>query len=111
MKAIDLDGKKYGNFEIAKKEVFDYTDPVNGEVSKAQGVQILTKDNVRIFFRLSGTGTVGATIRLYIEKYESDSSKFSMSAREYLKDIYVLVDEILGIKEIFGADVKPSAIN
>ena len=55
MKAIDLDGKKYGNFEIAKKEVFDYTDPVNGEVSKAQGVQILTKDNVRIFFRLSGT--------------------------------------------------------
>ena len=99
------------DFEIAKKEVFDYTDPVNGEVSKAQGVQILTKDNVRIFFRLSGTGTVGATIRLYIEKYESDSSKFSMSAREYLKDIYVLVDEILGIKEIFGADVKPSAIN
>jgi uncharacterized protein (AIM24 family) len=63
-----------------------------------------------IMQRLSGTGTVGATIRLYIEKYEKDSSKFQLPAIEYLKDIYILVDEILGIKKIFG-DIKPSAIN
>ena len=110
MKVINIDGMKYGNFEIAKKEVFDYEDPVNGEISKAQGVQIFTTDGIRIFFRLSGTGTVGATIRLYIEKYEKDSSKFQLPAIEYLKDIYILVDEILGIKETFG-DIKPSAIN
>ena len=110
MKTVQIDGKKYGDFVIKNKTVFDYVDPVNGEISKAQGVQILTEDNVRIFFRLSGTGTVGATIRLYIEKYENDSSKFVLSAREYLKNIYALVDEILGIKEMFG-DIKPSAIN
>ena len=111
MKAVNIDGKKYGNFEILKKEVFDYTDPVNNEISKAQGVQIFTRDGIRIFFRLSGTGTVGATLRLYIEKFENDESKFSMSAREYLKDVYVLVDEILEISKTFGEGTKPSAIN
>ena len=111
MKSVNIDGKKYGNFEILKKEVFDYTDPVNNEISKAQGVQIFTRDGIRIFFRLSGTGTVGATLRLYIEKFENDESKFSMSAREYLKDVYVLVDEILEISKTFGEGTKPSAIN
>ncbi len=110
MKIVEINGKKFGNFEIAKKEIFDYVDPVNGEVSKNQGIQIFTTDGVRIFFRLSGTGTVGATMRLYIEKYENDISKFSLSAKEYLKDVYILVDEILGIKDAFG-DIKPSAIN
>ncbi len=63
-----------------------------------------------MFFRLSGTGTVGATIRLYIEKFEDDKSKFSMDTIEYLKDVFGLVDEILEIKQVFG-DIKPSAIN
>lgn len=110
MKTISIDGKMYGKFEIASKEVFDYKDPVTSEVSKAQGVQIFTTDGIRIFFRLSGTGTVGATMRLYIEKYEDNPEKFNLSAKDYLKDVYVLVDEILGISETFGP-IEPSAVN
>ena len=111
MKTSNIDGKHYGNFEILKKEIFNYTDPINGEVSKAQGIHIFTCDNVRIFFRLSGTGTVGATIRVYIEKYETDKSFFNINAKEYLKDIYLLVDNILELKQRFGSDIKPTAIN
>lgn len=110
MLTANIDGKVYGKYEISKKEVFDYVDPVSHEESKAQGVQIFTKDNIRIFFRLSGTGTVGATLRLYIEKFEDDETKFSMSAREYLKDVYNLVSDILELNKRFG-NIEPSAIN
>ena len=60
---------------------------------------------------MSGTGTVGATLRLYIEKFESDSAKFDLLAREYLRDVYTLVSDILDLKGRFGDDIKPSAIN
>ena len=110
MKQVNIDNNKYGNFEIKKKEIFNYIDPVSNEESKNQGIHIFTKDNIRIFFRLSGTGTVGATLRLYIEKYETDKNKFNLSAIEYLKDVYKLVEDILELKQRFG-DIKPTAIN
>ncbi|MDR2098596.1 MAG: alpha-D-glucose phosphate-specific phosphoglucomutase [Rickettsiales bacterium] len=111
IRGADVAGKRYGGFAIKSKEIFDYTDPATGAVSKDQGVEIFTADGVRIFFRLSGTGTVGATLRFYIEKFEGDKSKFGMSGQEYLKDVYVLVEEIFKLKETFGADIRPSAVN
>lgn len=53
-------------------DVFDYTDPVDGSVSKDQGIRFLYAEGSRIIFRLSGTGSEGATIRIYFEKYESE---------------------------------------
>lgn len=106
----DIDGESFGNFTVSKKEIFNYVDPVSGEESKNQGIQIFTTDGTRIFARLSGTGTVGATIRLYIEKFENDKSKFDIPVIDYLADVFKLVDEIFEIKQNFG-DIKPSAIN
>ncbi|KAJ6021902.1 Phosphoglucomutase [Penicillium herquei] len=64
---------------------FSYTD-LDGSVSKNQGLYLKFDDGSRIVVRLSGTGSSGATIRLYIERYESDSSKFGLSAQEYLRE-------------------------
>ena len=110
MMNIDLTNKEYGNFKILTKEIFNYTDPVTGETATNQGIEITTYDKIRIFFRLSGTGTKGATLRFYIEKYETDESKYFLSAKEYLKNIYILVENIFKLKEYFG-DIKPTAIN
>ena len=110
MMNIDLVNKEYGNFKILSKDIFNYTDPVTGDVATNQGIEIMTYDKIRIFFRLSGTGTKGATLRFYIEKYENDKSKYSMLAQEYLKDIYILVENIFKLKEYFG-NIKPTAIN
>jgi phosphoglucomutase len=55
-----------------RADVYDYTDPVDHSVSKNQGIRFVYTDGSRIVFRLSGTGSVGATIRIYFEKYEAD---------------------------------------
>ena len=111
MEGASLVGWVFGGHGIASHETFDYVDPVNGEESRSQGVQITTDTGVRIFFRLSGTGTVGATMRFYIEKHEIDEAKFSMTGQEYLKDVYALVEEIFQLKSRFGDDLKLGAIN
>jgi len=111
MENASLSGRRFGSHTIKTHEVFNYTDPVTGEVSKGQGVQITTDTGVRIFFRLSGTGTVGATLRFYIEKYETDESKFNMAGQEYLKDIYALVEEVFQLKSRFGNDITLGAVN
>uniref|UniRef100_A0A671W646 Phosphoglucomutase 1 n=2 Tax=Sparus aurata TaxID=8175 RepID=A0A671W646_SPAAU len=72
-------GKKFSSgdktYEVAISDNFAYTDPVDGSVSKNQGLRIIFSDGSRIIFRLSGTGSAGATIRLYIDSYEKDPKK------------------------------------
>ena len=58
--------------------MFEYVDPVDGSVSKRQGLRFIFEDNSRIVFRLSGTGVAGATVRLYLEKYEPPSGNLSL---------------------------------
>ncbi len=65
-----LSGKRYGNWVIDKADEFAYTDPVDGSVSERQGIRLFFTDGSRIIFRLSGTGTVGATLRVYFDRYE-----------------------------------------
>ncbi len=105
-----LDGRKYGDVTILHKEVFEYTDPVTGEFVTNQGIQILTDNGVRVFCRLSGTGTVGATVRFYVERFESDKTKFNVPVTEYLQDVFQFVDEVFEFSKNFG-DIRPSAIN
>ena len=59
-------------YEVATADDFSYTDPIDGSVSVKQGVRVIFKDGSRLVFRLSGTGSAGATVRLYIESYEAD---------------------------------------
>lgn len=98
----DLKGKTFGSYEVAYADNFSYTDPVDGSVAANQGIRIGFTDGSRIIFRLSGTGTQGATIRLYVERYESDASKHDQETQAALSDLIQLADEISKLKEITG---------
>ena len=68
--AATLPGKTFGALTVEAADDFAYHDPVDGSDSKNQGVRVMFKGGSRIVYRLSGTGTVGATLRVYIERYE-----------------------------------------
>ncbi|KAI3936208.1 hypothetical protein MKW92_010856 [Papaver armeniacum] len=70
--------------DVAQADEFEYKDPVDGSISKHQGIRYLFADGSRLVFRLSGTGSEGATIRLYIEQYEKDPSKIGRESHEAL---------------------------
>ncbi|MDJ0597935.1 MAG: alpha-D-glucose phosphate-specific phosphoglucomutase [Crocosphaera sp.] len=105
----DMKGKTYGNYEVAYGDDFAYTDPVDGSVSEKQGIRIGFTDGSRIIFRLSGTGTKGATLRVYIESYEPDASKHDVETQEALSPLIELAEEIAQIKQFTGRD-KPTVI-
>ncbi len=71
----ELRGAQFGNLQVKGCDDFSYTDPVDGSVSTGQGVRIMFTDGSRIVFRLSGTGTGGATLRIYLESFEPDVSR------------------------------------
>ena len=104
-----MTGKKFGNYEVEYADDFSYSDPVDHSVSKNQGIRIGFTDGSRIVFRLSGTGTKGATLRLYVENYEPDASKHDMDTQEALKPLIDLAQEIAQIKEYTQRD-EPTVI-
>jgi len=83
-----------------KADVFEYKDPVDGSVSKNQGLRFIFADSSRIIFRLSGTGSVGATIRVYFEKYESDPAHVNKETADALKEIISYGLELSDIKNL-----------
>jgi phosphoglucomutase len=93
-----LQGKRYGDYEVAFSDDFSYTDPVDGSVSEHQGIRIGFTDGSRIVFRLSGTGTEGATLRLYLERYEADPARQSQDAQDALSDLIRIGEEIARIR-------------
>ena len=99
-----MKGKKYGDREVEYADDFSYTDPVDGSVSSKQGIRIGFTDGSRIVFRLSGTGTKGATLRLYLESYEPDPSKHDTDTQEALSDLIALAEEIAQIKKFTDRD-------
>ncbi|MCL2934169.1 MAG: alpha-D-glucose phosphate-specific phosphoglucomutase [Trichodesmium sp. MAG_R03] len=104
-----LPGKQYGQYEVKYADDFSYTDPIDGSVSQKQGVRIGFSDGSRIVFRLSGTGTQGATLRLYVESYEPDATKQDQDTQAALSPLISLADEIAQIKNITGRE-KPTVI-
>ena len=99
-----MKGKTFGSYEVAYADDFSYTDPIDGSVAAKQGIRIGFTDGSRIVFRLSGTGTQGATLRLYVERYEADTSKHTQETQAALADLIQLADEIAKIKELTGRD-------
>src|SRR5439155_19334607 len=67
-----LSGQRFGTFTIARADEFAYADPVDGSVSTGQGIRIELAEAARVVYRLSGTGTEGATLRVYLERFEPD---------------------------------------
>jgi len=97
-------GKTFGSYEVAYADDFTYTDPVDGSVAKQQGIRIGFTDGSRIVYRLSGTGTSGATLRLYVERYEPDANKHGQETQAALSDLIQLADEIAKIQELTGRE-------
>jgi len=93
-----LTGNRYGDYEVAFSDDFSYTDPVDGSISEHQGIRIGFTDGSRMVFRLSGTGTEGATLRLYLERYEPDPERQSLDAQDGLSELIGISEEIARIR-------------
>lgn len=103
-KLATLPGTTYGALKVKAADDFAYNDPVDQSVSKNQGIRILFEGGSRIVIRLSGTGTSGATLRLYVERYEADASRHNIETQEALADLISVADTIAGIKKHTGRD-------
>lgn len=104
-----LKGKTFGALEVTDADDFAYHDPVDGSDSKNQGLRVMFADGARIVYRLSGTGTAGATLRVYIERYEADPAKQFVETQQALSDLVALSREIAEI-ERFTQRRTPSVI-
>jgi phosphoglucomutase len=99
-----LPEQRFGSYTVKSCDDFSYTDPIDGSVSMAQGVRILFTDGSRIVFRLSGTGTDGATLRIYLEAYEPDPSNHHLDAQEALGEMIRIALQLSELKERTGRD-------
>jgi len=104
-----LVGHELAGGKVSYADNFSYTDPVDDSVSSNQGLRIGFEDGSRIIYRLSGTGTVGATLRIYIEKFEADVARQDQDTQQALKPLIDLAAEIAELTERTGRD-KPSVI-
>jgi phosphoglucomutase len=104
-----LTGAKFGRYVVKTCDDFSYTDPIDGSVSTGQGVRILFEDGSRIVFRLSGTGTEGATLRIYLEAFEPDSSQHHLDAQMALAEMIDIALQISELPERTGRN-KPTVI-
>lgn len=98
----DLPGKSYGKRAVRKADDFRYVDPIDGSISEHQGLRILFDDGARIVLRLSGTGTEGATLRLYLETFEADAARHSLDPQAALVDLIETAEQISGLRRQSG---------
>ena len=101
-KLAGLPGTRHGPLTIASADDFAYHDPVDGSESRHQGVRLLFEGGSRVVLRLSGTGTAGATLRVYLERYEPRDGEIERDTAEMLGDIVAATEEIAGIAHHTG---------
>ena len=100
-----LAGTMLDGHRVAIADDFSYLDPVDGSLSRHQGLRIVFADGSRIVYRLSGTGTSGATLRVYIERYEGDAARQGMDTQEALADLIALADRVASIRQRTGREL------
>ena len=93
-----LPGRVFGQRTVSLADDFAYTDPVDGSVSGGQGVRLLFDDGARVIFRLSGTGSEGATLRLYLERYVAESAQQDQPVQLALADLAAVAEQVAGIR-------------
>ncbi|KLI62897.1 alpha-D-glucose phosphate-specific phosphoglucomutase [Aurantiacibacter marinus] len=98
----DLPGRAFGSLTVAEADSFSYTDPVDGSVSENQGIRVLFEGGSRVVFRLSGTGTQGATLRVYLERYEPGDGAIDRETPDMLAEIIIAAESIAGIAQHTG---------
>lgn len=108
-KLAQLPGSSFGVYTITKADDFSYSDPVDNSVSNKQGVRLIFSDGSRIVFRLSGTGTEGATLRVYLEKYQADPAQFAVDTQVALAGLIEIAANVAEIKLYTGMN-NPTVI-
>jgi phosphoglucomutase len=104
-----LPGQAFGEFTVEYADNFSYTDPVDGSVSANQGIRIGFTDGSRIVFRLSGTGTEGATLRVYLECYEADPERQDRETAVVMEPLVAIAREVAEIEARTGRS-EPTVI-
>lgn len=107
---LNLAGKTYFDKTIKSADDFEYQDPVDGSISKGQGIRINFEDGSRVVYRLSGTGTEGATLRVYLEQYTQDRQKLDNSTRSELAQLSAASRDIVKLEHFTGVE-KPTLSN
>lgn len=97
-----LPGREFGPLRVQAGDSFAYVDPVDGSVSRNQGLRVLFEGGSRIVFRLSGTGTEGATLRVYLERYEPAGGRLDEPVPAMLGDLIAAAEAIAGIARHTG---------
>lgn len=105
----NLPGSTHGRYTVEVADDFTYVDPVDGSEAQNQGVRILFTDGSRFVVRLSGTGTLGATLRVYLERYEPDPARHSIDSQTALSDLIEIAESIVQIRSFTGR-AQPSVI-
>jgi phosphoglucomutase len=104
-----LPGTRVGPLTVAAADDFSYHDPVDGAISSRQGIRVLFEGGSRVVFRLSGTGTSGATLRVYIERYEPASGNLGLETADALAELIAAAEALADIRERTGRD-RPDVI-
>ena len=104
-----LPGTRVGALTVAVADSFSYLDPVDGSISANQGLRVLFEGGSRIVFRLSGTGTEGATLRVYLERYEPADGALDRETGDMLADLIAAAETLAGITRHTGR-TQPSVI-
>jgi phosphoglucomutase len=99
-----LPGQTIAGCAIALADDFAYTDPVDGSSTTLQGVRIILVDGSRAVFRLSGTGTEGATLRIYLERHEPDARRHDLEAQQALRPLVELAESVAQVRSLTGMD-------
>jgi len=97
-----LAGRKVGDAEVASASDFSYVDPVDGSTTSRQGVCIHFRDGARAVLRLSGTGTEGATLRVYLERFEADPARQQQDTQAALAGVIAAVESLAGVRRRTG---------
>ena len=105
-----LPGQSLLGETITQADSFSYTDPVDGSVAENQGLRVYFESGSRIVFRLSGTGTVGATVRLYVERYEAKDGDHSYDLADATENLAEIANQLTNLKATLGRDA-PSVIS
>ncbi len=100
----DLPGRAVEGMTVTAADDFAYVDPVDGSTASRQGIRVVLGDAARIVFRLSGTGTEGATLRVYLERFEPDPSNHRLEPREALAPVAAAAEALAGIRARTGRD-------
>ncbi|HEB57744.1 MAG TPA: alpha-D-glucose phosphate-specific phosphoglucomutase [Gammaproteobacteria bacterium] len=99
-----LPGRQFGERSVVSADDFEYHDPVDGSISKRQGIRILFADGARIVFRLSGTGTSGATLRVYLEAFEANPAHHARDTQAALHDLVAIAEAVAQIRKFTERD-------